>query len=656
MGNRSNINLVGNTTQGQNLGVGEGVYKGKDLGNTLQYKSLSVTGTTMVITSDADNIYFSAATGSGSGTITSGANGLSTSGANIVLGGTLTGNTTIAGASNDFNVTGASDMNLCGEITTLYGDFAMLMGSDSNISMVYNCNGNPSCKSGIGFNEFSNTLQDDVLDCGMSYYTDYSTIGCTNPRWIPDWGAVTGYSGGGGYWSQNTGYIYPSTSGDDIRLDNATCIYWSGTTGCVTATETSGNTYMCMKNNTSCVAIGPTGIIVLKTAAQGIYMCTGNNDFRILYPTACSGGECALYVNSSGSVVSGSSGGGASAISGWTCVNGFKRNVSIGNGVYPYNVDCFDTANIIIGNCVMTGATSASNNVIIGTDSFLTPSDSASNNIGIGYEVLTSISTGTDNIGIGFRSLFCTNTGIQNVGYGAYTLADNTDGDSNVAIGTAALCSNSIGCSNIAVGAAALGSNTIGSYNTVIGTNAFCANVVGCTNTVIGTFAGFDGIGCGNVFLGYQAGYSETGDNFLYIANSGSTFLVKGCFSNNTICNGGDSASWDTSSDCRIKESVTGITNALSTISNLNPITFDYTTGYTAKFNWDENRRICNYGFLAQEFETIFPKYVKCSEDAISCVSGSTVSDFRTMNTGHLIPILVKAIQELEARIQALEA
>jgi len=65
MGNRSNINLVGNTTFGQNVGSGTGVYKGKNLGNVLQLKTLSVTGTTMTITSDANNIYFSAATGGG---------------------------------------------------------------------------------------------------------------------------------------------------------------------------------------------------------------------------------------------------------------------------------------------------------------------------------------------------------------------------------------------------------------------------------------------------------------------------------------------------------------------------------------------------------------------------------------------------------------
>ena len=72
---RSNINLVGNTTEGQNVGIGEGIYIGKLSGNSLQYKTLSITGTTMSICSDADNIYFSANTG-GASYWSSGATGL----------------------------------------------------------------------------------------------------------------------------------------------------------------------------------------------------------------------------------------------------------------------------------------------------------------------------------------------------------------------------------------------------------------------------------------------------------------------------------------------------------------------------------------------------------------------------------------------------
>ena len=41
MSDRSNILLVGNTTIGTNLGGGTGVYKDKNGGNVLQFKTLS---------------------------------------------------------------------------------------------------------------------------------------------------------------------------------------------------------------------------------------------------------------------------------------------------------------------------------------------------------------------------------------------------------------------------------------------------------------------------------------------------------------------------------------------------------------------------------------------------------------------------------------
>ena len=123
-----------------------------------------------------------------------GGNGLTRTGDTIVLGGNLTGTTLITGNNQNLNITGVSDMNLCGNLTTVYGDFAMLVGSDSNVSMAYNCEGNTACKSAIGFNQFFNAIQDDVHSCGISYLTDYSTLGKTSSLWIPDWGSVTGYT------------------------------------------------------------------------------------------------------------------------------------------------------------------------------------------------------------------------------------------------------------------------------------------------------------------------------------------------------------------------------------------------------------------------------------------------------------------------------
>ena len=105
MSNRSNISLVGNTTTGQNLGGGMGIFSGKNNGNNLQFKSLSA-GTGIIMSSQANTVTICSTGGGGS--ITGGANGLSTSSANIILGGPLTGNTTIETNTHSFCVCGIS--------------------------------------------------------------------------------------------------------------------------------------------------------------------------------------------------------------------------------------------------------------------------------------------------------------------------------------------------------------------------------------------------------------------------------------------------------------------------------------------------------------------------------------------------------------------
>jgi ribosomal protein L31 len=95
MEDRSNIKLVGNTTTGQNIGTGAGVFKCKNNGNNLQFKSVSATGSSIQIIETSDQIYISGATGGGNGTITGATNGLHTSGRNIQLGGIFTGATLI---------------------------------------------------------------------------------------------------------------------------------------------------------------------------------------------------------------------------------------------------------------------------------------------------------------------------------------------------------------------------------------------------------------------------------------------------------------------------------------------------------------------------------------------------------------------------------
>lgn len=104
------------------------------------------------------------------------------------------------------------------------------------------------------------------------------------------------------------------------------------------------------------------------------------------------------------------------------------------------------------------------------------------------------------------------------------------------------------------------------------------------------------------------------------------------------------------SSDARLKKNIETIASALDLIKQINPVTFDSIVD-------DTDRRIP--GFIAQELEEIF-------DDNLVIVSkippGTTDVPFdiegdplRSVEHIHLIPYLVKAIQELETKITALE-
>ena len=110
-------------------------------------------------------------------------------------------------------------------------------------------------------------------------------------------------------------------------------------------------------------------------------------------------------------------------------------------------------------------------------------------------------------------------------------------------------------------------------------------------------------------------------------------------------------------SDYRLKENVTPIENALTKISALKPINFD----------WKENGANAD-GFLAHEAQEIVPYAVQGEKDQVYTDENSPEEKkngepfYQTMEYGKLTPLLVKAIQEqqtiiedLKARIETLE-
>ena len=96
-------------------------------------------------------------------------------------------------------------------------------------------------------------------------------------------------------------------------------------------------------------------------------------------------------------------------------------------------------------------------------------------------------------------------------------------------------------------------------------------------------------------------------------------------------------------SDERLKENVRDIDTGLSSIMALKPRRFDWKEG---KGQDKKNAA----GFIAQEFEDVFPECVSTSK------AGGDGIEYKNINHETLIPTLVKAIQEQQAIIESLKA
>jgi hypothetical protein len=97
-------------------------------------------------------------------------------------------------------------------------------------------------------------------------------------------------------------------------------------------------------------------------------------------------------------------------------------------------------------------------------------------------------------------------------------------------------------------------------------------------------------------------------------------------------------------SDARLKENVQDIDVGLAAILSLKPRKFDWKSGKGKDIKGDR-------GFIAQEFETVFPNLVDDWKDP----APEGEAPYKSVRQD-LIPVLVKAIQELTARVQTLEA
>ena len=102
------------------------------------------------------------------------------------------------------------------------------------------------------------------------------------------------------------------------------------------------------------------------------------------------------------------------------------------------------------------------------------------------------------------------------------------------------------------------------------------------------------------------------------------------------------STAYNTSSDHRLKENVTADWDATTRLKQLNPVRFNFIADADTTVD----------GFLAHEVQSVVPEAISGTHNEVDD-NGSPI--YQGIDQSKLVPLLVKTIQELEARITALE-
>jgi hypothetical protein len=353
-----------------------------------------------------------------------------------------------------------------------------------------------------------------------------------------------------------------------------------------------------------------------------------------------------------------------------TRCNGGYENVCIGNNSGISITTGFD--NVIIGSSILTstggtGLTGSSNTFI---NCNTTNTTSGSYNFVGGNLAGQQLNTGIGNTLIGRNAGANVGGGNNNVALGtnALYLAYGTNQD-NVAIGTNAgyyisdtnsynVCIGpyageyQYGSQNVCIGyfggRGSSGSLATGTNNVCIGTNSGRNLTTGANNTLIGTVSSASSVlitsGSNVTTLGYLAApTTATVSNQITLGNSSVTTLR---------C---QQTSITALSDARDKKNIIDLPVGLDFINKLRPVKF---TWAMREKDFDENgdeiinphNGVDNAGFIAQELDE-----VETSEnvDFLHLVLKDN-PDKLEASYGKLLPVMVKAIQDLSAKVDSL--
>jgi len=338
------------------------------------------------------------------------------------------------------------------------------------------------------------------------------------------------------------------------------------------------------------------------------------------------------------------------------------QNTTTGNG-----------ENLAIGQTVLRDMTSGTRNIGIGIN-VMTNLVNSANNIGIGVRALQRLSgswgLGNNNLAIGYESLRYTQEGRDNTAFGTYTLRGNAAHSNtftyNTAIGSLAGQDLISGSGNVFIGYEAGENLTQGNSNVFLGFRAAENMTLSNGNTYLGS----DTVPS-NVSAGI---YNETAIGAQTVGQGNNTVQI----GSTTVGQIGGAVTFTIVSDVRIKRNIQSGSLGLDFINKLNPVVFQKINPaeypeeilehrYTERTKWDTETSSSIIippdppqptdeswydGLIAQEVSQSLSE-LELTSDIWQEMGHNKKQGIKY---GALTVPLIKAVQELSAKVTALEA
>jgi len=168
--------------------------------------------------------------------------------------------------------------------------------------------------------------------------------------------------------------------------------------------------------------------------------------------------------------------------------------------------------------------------------------------------------------------------------------------------------------------------------------------LLGTTDEIIWTDASGEGI---VLYRGEAFQVARNSDSCVQLNRQGTDGQIQAFAKSGTpvgsISVTGSATAYNTSSDHRLKENVTADWDATTRLKQLNPVRFNFIADADTTVD----------GFLAHEVQSVVPEAITGTHNEVDA-DGNPV--YQGIDQSKLVPLLVKTIQELEARITALES